>query len=83
MSETIDLQAFIDGYKKSEVILGDKKRVFREPKICDTGLKIIDLLEKYCIEGSRAEFEKILNYELPLSKQKELLDKILSDLGLV
>lgn len=82
MSATIDLQAFIDGYKKAEVVLGNKKRVFREPKICDMGLKVIEILEKYCIEGERKEFERILNMELPLSKQKELLDKILVDLGL-
>lgn len=83
MADIIDLQTFLDGYKKAEVILGDKKRVFREPKISDTWLKIIDLLKKYCIEWDRVEFEKILTTELPLSKQKELLDTVLTNLGLV
>jgi len=79
----INLNDFLDGYKKAEVVLGDKKRVFREPPIKDLGLKVLDLLEKYCLEGDYAEFKKYLLMELPNSKQKELLDTIMDKLGLV
>ena len=49
----------------------------------DTKLSVIDILEKYCIEWDWEEFKTILNEEIPASKQKELIEKILWDLGLV
>lgn len=79
----LNLQEFLDGYKKSEIEYWDKKRVFREPKMKDTKLSVIDILEKYCIEWDWEEFKTILNEEIPASKQKELIEKILWDLGLV
>jgi len=80
----INLQEFIDGYKKSEVVLWDKKRVFAEPKMKDLWkLSLMEILETYCIEWDRAEFEDILNNELSVSKQKELMDRLLGELGLV
>ena len=80
----INLQEFLDGYKKSEVVLWDKKRVFTEPKMKDLWkLSLLKMREAYCIEWDRAEFQEILENELPLSKQKELMEKILNELGLV
>ena len=46
----INLQEFLDGYKTSEVVLGDKKWIFREPKMKDINLSVMKILEKYCIE---------------------------------
>lgn len=82
MIMSVNLQEFLDWYKKSEVTLWDKKRVFREPKVKDTKLSILEILEKYCIEWDRKEFSKILNEDLPLSKQKDLIDNVLWELGL-
>lgn len=80
----INLQEFLDGYKKSEIELWDKKRVFREPKMKDLWkMPLMEMLETYCIEWERSEFEYILNNELSVSKQKELMEKLLGDLGLV
>ena len=80
----INLQEFLDGYKKCEIVLWDKKRVFAEPKMKDLGtMSLMKLLETYCIEWERAEFENILNNELSVSKQKELMEKLLNELGLV
>jgi len=79
---TINLQEFLDWYKQSEVVLWEKKRVFREPKIKDTKLTVLEILKKYCIEWDWEEFKDIINKELPLSKQNELINTILSDLGL-
>ena len=80
----INLQEFLDGYKKSEIELWDKKRVFREPKMKDLWkLWLMEMLETYCIEWERSEFQDILNNELSVSKQKELMEKLLGDLGLV
>lgn len=78
----INLQEFLDWYKRCEIELWDKKWLFREPKIKDIKLPILTLLEMYCIEWSWKEFKEIFEKELPLSKQKELLDKLLGDLGL-
>lgn len=78
----INLQEFLDWYKQSEVVLWEKKRVFREPKIKDTKLTVLEILKKYCIEWDWEEFKDIINKELPLSKQNELINTILSDLGL-
>jgi len=84
MATPINLQEFLDGYKKSEVVLWDKKRVFAEPKMKDLGkLSLLQMLEKYCIEWDRAEFQEILENELSVSKQKELMEKLLGELGLV
>lgn len=80
----INLQEFIDGYKKCEITLWEKKRVFAEPKMKDLWkLNLMQMLETYCIEWERAEFEDILNNELSVSKQKELMEKLLNELGLV
>jgi len=79
----INLQEFLDGYKKSEVCLWDKKRVFREPKMKDSKLSVMKLLELYCIEWERKEFLDILENDLPISKQKEIIKRILEELGLV
>lgn len=80
----INLQEFLDGYKKCEIVLWKKKRVFAEPKMKDLWkLWLREMLEKYCIEWERAEFENILNNELSVSKQKELMEKLLNELGLV
>lgn len=80
----INLQEFLDGYKKSEVVLWKKKRVFAEPKMKDLWtMSLMKLFETYCIEWERAEFENILNNELSVSKQKELIEKLLNELGLV
>lgn len=79
----INLQEFLDGYKTSEVELWDKKRKFREPKMKDINLSIMEILEKYCIEWEWSELFELINNELPIGKQKELIQKILEDLGLV
>jgi len=84
MATPINLQEFIDGYKKCEIELWDKKWVFAEPKMKDLGkLSLLQMLEKYCIEWDRAEFQEILENELSVSKQKELMEKLLGELGLV
>jgi len=77
----INLQEFLDGYKKSEIELWDKKRVFREPKMKDLGLSVLQMLEKNCIEGDCDEFKEILK-DLPMGKHKEVIETILKDLGL-
>ena len=84
MTTPINLQEFLDGYKKAEIELWDKKRVFREPKMKDLWkLWLMEMLETYCIEWERSEFQEILNNELSVSKQKELMEKLLGELGLV
>lgn len=83
MSEPIDLNVFLEGYKKSEIILGDKKRVFREPAIKDVGLNILEILKKYCLEGNPEEFIRIIENDIPTSKYREFIDKLLNELGLV
>lgn len=82
MTMWINLNEFIEWYKKCEIEMWDKKRVFREPKLKDIKLPIIKLLEMYCIEWDWKEFKKIIDEELPLSKQKEVFDKLLWELGL-
>lgn len=47
---SIDLKTFLEGYKKAEITLNDKKRVFREPSLRDMGLSIEEILKKYCLE---------------------------------
>ena len=79
----INLQEFLDWYKKCEIELGEKKRVFREPKMKDINLSIMQILENYCLEWDWEEFKEIINKELPVSKQKEVMEKLLNDLGLV
>ena len=79
----INLQEFIDWYKKSEIEFWDKKWVFREPKMKDINLSVIKILETYCIEWSWEEFKNLIDNELPVSKQKEVVENILKDLGLV
>lgn len=78
----INLQEFIDGYKTCEITLGDKRWVFREPKIKDTKLTFLQILEKYCMEGDWLEFKKVIDTELPVSKQKEVLELLIKELGL-
>lgn len=78
----INLQEFIDGFKKCEIQLGDKVWVFREPKICDINLWFLEMLEKYCIQGEYKEFKNILDNELPITKQKEVIELIVKELGL-
>ena len=79
----INLQEFLDGYKKCEISLNDKKWVFREPNVIDLWLGALEILEKYCLEWDFAEFKKYLLAEIPNSKQKELLNQIMTELGLV
>ncbi len=80
--EVIDLKTFIDGYKKAEIVLNDKKRVFREPTLKDMQLSIEEILKKYCLEGDAEDFLRTLD-ELPKSQYKECLDTILKEVGLV
>lgn len=80
---SIDLQEFLDWYKKSEIIYQDKKRIFREPKLKDLKLKVFEMLEKYCIEWDFKEFLRIINEELSSSQQTAIIQKVLSELGLV
>lgn len=79
---TIDLKEFLEWFKKSEIQLWEKKRVFREPKIKDIQKPIMQILEEYCIEWDRKEFKDIFENELPVTQQKILLDKILKEVGL-
>lgn len=79
----INLNEFLEWYKKSEIQYWEKKWVFREPKIKDIKKPVFELLELYCIEWDRKEFKKLFDEELPISKQKELLEKILLEVGLV
>lgn len=78
----INLKEFIDGYKTSEVVCGELRRKFREPKLKDLDRPIMEILEFGCIEGDWSAFKTFLEEELPVSKQKEFLDQILKDLGL-
>lgn len=78
----ISLDEFMDWFKKSEIEYKWKKWVFREPKIKDIKLPILKILEIGCIEWDWNEFKKILDEELPVSKQKEFLEKLLWELGL-
>lgn len=78
----INLQEFIEGYKTSEVILKDKRRTFREPRIIDLSKPVLELLQIGCIEGEWSDFLSILENELTASKQKEVIEQILQDLGL-
>ena len=82
MATEIDLKTFMDGYKTVEITLDKKKRVFREPKVKDLELSIVEILEKYCLEGDAKEFMKIIQNDLPKSKYQEALDTILGGLGL-
>lgn len=78
----INLNEFLEWYKKCEIELWDKKWVFREPCIKDIKKPIIELLEIGCLEWDWSEFKEIFEKKLPVSKQKELLDKLLWELGL-
>ena len=78
----INLNEYLEWYKKSEVEYWNKKWVFREPKIKDMKLSVMKILEKYCIKGNYKEFEQLINNELPVSKQKDLVETILKELGL-
>lgn len=78
----INLQEFLDGYKTSQVNLWEKVWKFREPKMKDAKLPIKQMLEKYCIEWDWKELLDILQTDIPLSQQKEIIKKILEELGL-
>ena len=78
----INLKEFLEGFKTSEVQLWEKKWIFREPKIKDIQKPIMKILEEYCIEWDRKEFKDIFENELPVSKQKEFLEKVLKEVGL-
>lgn len=78
----IDLKSFIEGYKTAEVELGEKRRKFREPRIIDLENPVFKILEIGCIEGEWSEFLFILENELTASKQKEVIEQILQELGL-
>ena len=78
----INLQEFIDWYKKSEIQFWNKKRVFREPRMKDMSLGAIKMLEANCIEWDWSEFKDILEQELWVSKSKEVIENILKELGL-
>ena len=79
----INLQEFIDGYKTSEITFWDKVWKFREPKMKDSKLPIMKMLETYCLEWDWNELLQILETELPIHQQKELISKLLEELGLV
>lgn len=79
----INLQEFLDWYKQSEVVLWDKKWVFREPLMKDMKMNIQEMLRKYCIEWNTEEFFDIVNNQLTRSQQSELIKWVLKDLGLV
>lgn len=79
---TIDLQTFIEGYKTSEIVHGDLKWKFREPKLKDLEKPVMQILEIGCIEGEWSAFKTFLEEEMPASKQKEFLEEILKELGL-
>lgn len=79
----VNLEEFLQWYKKSEVILWEKKWVFREPKMKDIWkLSLMQMLEEYCIEWERSEFKEIIDNDLPVTQHKVLIEKILNDLGL-
>lgn len=78
----IDLKTFIEGYKKSEVIHGDLRWKFREPRLKDLDKPVMEILEIGCIEWEWSAFETFLEEELPASKQAEFLEEILKELGL-
>lgn len=82
MATPINLEEFLEGYKKSEVVLWEKKWVFREPKMKDTWMSVMEILENYCIEWEWSEFKEIIDNDLPVSKQKDLIEKVLNELGL-
>ena len=46
----IDLKTFIEGYKTSEVIHGDLRWKFREPRLKDLDKPVMEILEIGCIE---------------------------------
>lgn len=83
----INLKEFIDWYKTTEVVLWDKKRVFREPTIEDL-LKIENqedvskLIESLIIEWTLPDLDQEL-YKLTKSQKEAFMTKLLSDLGLV
>ena len=79
----INLQEFLDWYKQSEVVLWEKKWIFREPIMKDMKMNIQDMLKKYCIEWNVEDFFDIVNNQLTKSQQKEIIKGILSELGLV
>lgn len=83
----IDLKDFMNWYKTTEVVLWDKKRVFREPTIEDL-LKINNqedigkLIEWLITEWTLEDLDKEL-YKLTKSQKELFMTKLLSDLGLV
>lgn len=79
----INLEEFLEWYKKSEVEYWDKKWVFREPKMKDLWkLSLMQMLEEYCIEWDWSEFKELIDNDLPVTQHKILIEKILHDLGL-
>lgn len=82
----IDLQNFLDWYKTHEVVLGEKKWVFREPSI-RTLLKIKDkqgaeaLVKDILLEGSLEELDEVLN-QMTLEKKEAFFEALLKELGL-
>lgn len=79
----IDLKEFIEWYKSVEVDFWAKHRKFREPKLKDLDNSVEKLLEINCIEWDWWEFVKYLNEEMPISKQKDFLNTLLQELGLM
>lgn len=83
----INLKEFMEWYKTTEVVLWDKKRVFREPTIEDL-LKIEKqedvwkLIEWLIMEWTLEELDKEL-YKLTKSQKEAFMTQLLSDLGLV
>lgn len=77
----IDLQTFLDGYKKSEVVFWKEKRVFKEPTLNELKKPVSEILKNNCIEWKYEEFLERVN-QLPCSQHKEVLNKIMDELGL-
>ena len=70
----INLKEFIEGYKTSEVVCGELRRKFREPKLKDLDKPIMEILELGCIEGDRSAFKTFLE-DISCIKNPELLER--------
>jgi len=79
----LNLQELIDWYKTFEIVLWDKKWVFREPTIRQLSqLKDnSDLIKEIILEWDYYELEEQLK-NLTLKKKEEFYNELLKGLGL-
>ncbi len=77
----INLKEFLDGFKTTTVCLGDKERIFREPKINELQMSNGELLKQLCISNNFEEFIQETS-ELTRDKHKALIENIFQELGL-